>query len=234
MRCKKCGSENPTGKRFCGDCGEPLGYRCAQCGSENPPGKKFCGDCGAPLSVDSAARVSPSRTTIAEPKAATETQLAAAPTQDSTTVDGERRHLTVLAGELVNSAEISVRLDPEEWREIAADYQSTAASTVTRFGGQGAKYLGDSLVVYFGYPEAHEDDAERAVRAGIAIIEAVAGLNYQLAAKYGAKLSVRVGVHSGSVVVSHRAGKEADVFGDTPNIASRMLAVAAADSVLIT
>jgi class 3 adenylate cyclase/tetratricopeptide (TPR) repeat protein len=234
MRCKKCGSENPAGKRFCGDCGEPLGYRCSRCGSENPPGKKFCGDCGAALSVDSPARVSPSPTTIAEPKTTTETQRAAAPTQDSTTVDGERRHLTVLVGELVNSAEISVRLDPEEWREIAADYQTTAASTVTRFGGQGVKYLGDSLVVYFGYPEAREDDAERAVRAGIAIIQAVAGLNYRLAAKYGAKLSVRVGVHSGSVVVGHRAGKEADVFGDTPNIASRMLAVAAADSVLVT
>ena len=149
-------------------------------------------------------------------------------------VDGEHRHLTVLFCELVNSIEIAVRLGPEEWREIAADYQSTATSTVMRFGGEGAKHLGDSLVVYFGYPEAREDDAERAVRAGIAIIEAVAGLNYHLSAKYGAKLSVRVGVHSGSVVVGHRAGKEADVFGDTPNLAARMLAVAAADSVLIT
>jgi class 3 adenylate cyclase/tetratricopeptide (TPR) repeat protein len=234
MRCKKCGSENPTGKRFCGDCGEPLGYTCSQCGSENPPAKKFCGDCGAALSVDSAALASPSTTTIAEPQATTETQPAAAPTQSSTTIGGERRHLTVLVGELVNSAEISVRLDPEEWHEIAAEYQRVAASTVTRFGGEGARSLGDSLIVYFGYPEAHEDDAERAVRAGVALIEAVAALNDHLVANHGAKLSVRIGIHSGSVVVGHAGTRETGVFGDTPNIASRIVSVAALDSVVIT
>jgi class 3 adenylate cyclase len=146
MRCQKCGSESPTGKRFCGDCGEPLANRCSQCGSENPPGKKFCGDCGATLSPDSAAGLS------ALPENAVEPQLAKRQTADSTATDGERRHLTVLFCELVNSTEIAVRLDPEEWREIAADYQRTAASTVARFGGESTKSLGDSLVVYFGYP----------------------------------------------------------------------------------
>jgi class 3 adenylate cyclase/tetratricopeptide (TPR) repeat protein len=149
-------------------------------------------------------------------------------------VGGERRHLTVLVGELVNSAEISVRLDPEEWREIAAEYERTAASTVTRFGGEGAKSLGDTLVVYFGYPEAHEDDAERAVRAAVALIEAVAGLNDHLVAKHGARLSVRIGIHSGSVVVGQVGARETDVFGDTPNIASRIVAFAELDTVVIT
>jgi predicted ATPase len=101
-------------------------------------------------------------------------------------------------------------------------------------GGYVAKYLGDGLVVHFGYPEAYGDDAEQAVRAGLATVDAVAALNNDLAQKYGITLAVRVGIHSGSVVVGHGGGKEADVFGDTPNIASRVQAAATPDSVLIT
>jgi class 3 adenylate cyclase len=148
--------------------------------------------------------------------------------------DGERRHLTVLFCDLINSTEIASRLDPEEWREIAAGYQRTSAEAVMRFGGHVAKYLGDGLVVYFGWPEAHEDDAERAVRAGLTIVDAVATLNEGLAVKQNVKLSVRVGIDTGSVVVGHGGGKEADVFGDTPNIAARVQGAAAPGSVLIT
>jgi class 3 adenylate cyclase len=91
--------------------------------------------------------------------------------------DGERRHLTVLFSDLVVSTEIAAHLDAEDWREIAAQYQRNAAAAVTRFGGHVAKYLGDGLMVYFGWPQAHEDDAERAVRAGLAIVDEVAALN---------------------------------------------------------
>jgi hypothetical protein len=100
--------------------------------------------------------------------------------------------------------------------------------------GYVAKYLGDGLVVHFGYPQAHGNDAEHAVRAGLAIIELVTALNDNLAKKHSVSLSVRVGIHSGSVVVGHGGGKEADVFGDTPNIASRVQTAAAPDSVFIT
>jgi class 3 adenylate cyclase/tetratricopeptide (TPR) repeat protein len=227
MLCQKCGSENPPGKRFCGDCGEPLAQCCSECGSENPLGKKFCGDCGAALLKGNATRAP-------LPENSAEAQVAPGQPQDQTTGDGERRHLTVLLCELVNSTEIALRLDPEEWSQLAADYQRTTSSTVTRFGGAGAKYLGDNLMVYFGYPEAREDDAERAVRAGMAILEVVAELSSRFATDNGAKLSVRVGIHSGSVVVGHTGSKEADVFGDTPNIASRVLAVTPLDAVMIT
>ena len=117
--------------------------------------------------------------------------------------DGERRHLTVLFSEVVNSTEIAARLDPEDWRDITAHYQVTAAAAVTRFGGHVAKYLGNGLMVYFGWPEAHEDDAERAVRAGLAIDE-VAPLHERLVGQHNVNLSVRVGIETGSVVM-HRA-----------------------------
>jgi class 3 adenylate cyclase len=158
----------------------------------------------------------------------------AAATEPRVAADGERRHLTVLFCDLVNSTEIAAHLDPEDWRDIAAEYQRTAAEAVTRLGGHVAKYLGDGLVVYFGWPEAHEDDAERAVRAGLAVVDAVVSLNKRLSVKHDVKLSVRVGIDTGSVVVGQGGGKEADVFGEAPNIAARVQAAAAPDSVFIT
>ena len=153
---------------------------------------------------------------------------------DTSRSDGERRHLTVLFCDLVSSTEIAARLDPEDWRDVAAAYQRAAAEAVTRFGGHVAKYLGDGLVVFFGFPEAHEDDAQRAVRAGLAIVDSVAAVSASLGVAQQVKLAVRVGIHTGSVVVGHGGGMEADVFGDAPNIASRVQALAEPDSVLIT
>src|SRR6516225_9655366 len=138
MRCRKCRAENPEGKKFCGDCGEPLGDRCCQCGAENPTGKRFCGDCGAALTTGGATVLSSSPA----PPAA-EIRLATGPIHALSATGGERRHLTVLFSDLVGSTQIAAHLDAEEWREIAADYQRTAAAAVTRFGGHVAKFLGD-------------------------------------------------------------------------------------------
>ena len=145
--------------------------------------------------------------------------------------EGERRHLTVLFCDLVGSTAISAQLDPEEWRETVAAYHRAAAEAITRFDGHVAKYLGDGVMAFFGYPEAHDNDAERAARAGLAILDAIAKLNQQPERR---KLSARIGIDSGAVVVGAGAGKEADVFGDTPNIAARVQAAAAPDTVLIT
>src|SRR5262249_44922839 len=124
---------------------------------------------------------------------------------------------------------------PEDWHDIAAEYQRTAGAAVTRFGGQVAKYLGDGLMVYFGWPQAHEDDAERAVRAGLAIVDDVDALNGRLAVEHNLRLSVRVGIQTGSVVMGRGGGgEEADVFGDAPNVASRVQSAAEPDSVMIT
>jgi class 3 adenylate cyclase/tetratricopeptide (TPR) repeat protein len=133
--------------------------------------------------------------------------------------------------DLVGSTEIASRLDPEDWHRISKEYQQAAAAAVTRFGGHVNKFLGDGLVCFFGVPQAHEDDAERAVRAGLGIVEAVQRLDGVTPA---VRLQVRVGLHTGTVVVAHDADAAQDVFGDTPNIAALVHSVAEADSVFIT
>src|SRR5215471_2608356 len=170
MRCSKCRAENPEGKKFCGDCGAALGNRCPQCGEEGPLGKRFCGNCGATL---------PAETTKAAPVApsSTGTQATAERSSSIAPNDGERRHLSVLFCDLVGSTEIASHLDPEDWHDINANYQRSARAAVERFGGHVSNYLGDGLMVYFGWPEAHEDDAARAIRAGLAIVKEVAALN---------------------------------------------------------
>jgi class 3 adenylate cyclase len=144
---------------------------------------------------------------------------------------GERRHLTVLFCDLVGSTEIAANLDPEEWRELMASYHQAAAEAISRYSGHVAKFLGDGVMAFFGYPEAHENDAERAARAGLAILERVSKLNQPSSHP---RLSVRVGIDSGAVVVGAGAGKDADVFGEAPNIAARVQTEAAPDTVLIT
>jgi len=213
MRCSKCGSDNPVGKKFCEDCGAPLENRCPKCGAETTAGKRFCGECGAALG-DAAPAAAAART---------------APVAAS--AGGERRHLTVLFCDLVGSTEIAARLDPEEWRETVAAYHRAAAEAVTRYGGYVAKYLGDGVMVFFGYPEAHDNDAERAARAGLELLDAISKLGDQPGRP---KLAARVGIDSGAVVVGAGAGKEADVFGEAPNIAARVQAAAEPGTVLIT
>jgi class 3 adenylate cyclase len=144
---------------------------------------------------------------------------------------GERRHLTVLFCDLVGSTAMAAQLDPEEWRETVAGYHRAAAEAITRFGGYVAKYLGDGVMAFFGYPEAHDNDAERAARAALAILDAVSKLNADPARP---KLSARIGIDSGAVVVGQGAGKDADVFGDAPNIAARVEAAAEPGTALIT
>ena len=213
MRCSKCATENPAGNKFCGGCGAAFSVRCAKCGAENIPSFKFCGDCGAALVSDSAGLV------------------AAAVNLPGTDAGGERRHLTVLFCDLVGSTEIASHLDPEVWREIVGEYHRAATQAIERFGGHVAQYLGDGVMAFFGWPEAHDNDAERAARAGLAIIEAITKLNEHPARP---KLAARVGIDSGTVVVGEGAGKDTDVFGDTPNIAARVQAAAVPDTVLVT
>src|SRR5712692_10565626 len=212
MRCSKCGSDNRAERKFCASCGAPILASCPKCGASNHPGERFCGECGTAL-------VDAGQVTVAE---ATPNVVAAA---------GERRHLTVLFCDLVGSTEIAAQLDPEDWRETVAGYQRTAAESITRFGGHVGKYLGDGVMAFFGYPEAHDNDAERAARAGLAILDAIANLNEQSGHQ---KLSARVGIDSGAVVVGAGAGTDADVFGDAPNIAARVQTVAEPGTVLIT
>jgi class 3 adenylate cyclase len=138
----------------------------------------------------------------------------------------------VLFCDLVGSTQIAAQLDPEEWRETLAEYHRAVADPITRFGGQVAKYLGDGVMAFFGYPEAHDNNAERAAGAGLAILEAIVKLNEERPGR--PRLATRVGIHSGTVVVGASAGRDADVFGDAPNIAARVQEATATDTVVIT
>jgi class 3 adenylate cyclase len=163
-----------------------------------------------------AAPATPEPTALAEPKP-----------QDT----AERRQVTVMFSDLVGSTALAGRMDPEDLREIISAYQKCVAATVQRFGGFVAKYMGDGVLVYFGYPQAHEDDAERAVRAGLELIQAVGGL------KSSAPLQTRVGIATGLVVVGDLIGsgaaQEQAVVGETPNVAARLQNIAETNTVVI-
>ena len=151
--------------------------------------------------------------------------------------DAERRQLTVLFCDLVDSTALSGQLDPEDLREVVRAYQDTCAKVIARFEGHIAQYLGDGLLVYFGYPLAHEDDAQRAVRAGLGIVEALGQLNIRLARERGVYLAVRLGVHTGLVVVGDVGGgtrQEQLALGETPNIAARLQGIAAPNTLVIS
>jgi len=210
MRCSSCETDNVPGSRFCNHCGTALSRRCTKCAFENTRGSRYCAQCGSQL--DAAIPIH-------------------AETGSYDRLGGERRHLTVLFSDLVGSTEIASHLDPERWREIVADYHHAAATVIERYGGSVAQYLGDGVMAYFGWPEAHDNDAERGTHAGLAILSAVSKLN-ELPDR--PKLSVRIGIDSGAVVVGGGTDKSADVFGDTPNIAARVQAAAEPGTVVVT
>ena len=143
----------------------------------------------------------------------------------------ERRQVTVMFSDLVGSTALSARMDPEDLREVISAYQKCVAETVGRFGGYVAKYMGDGVLIYFGYPQAHEDDAERAVRAGLELVAAVGGL------KTHAPLQTRVGIATGLVVVGDLIGsgeaQERGIVGETPNLAARLQGIAEPNAVVI-
>ena len=155
----------------------------------------------------------------------------AAPAVSPSADRAERRQVTVMFSDLVGSTALSAGMDPEDLREVISAYQKRVAETVRRFDGFVAKYMGDGVLVYFGYPQAHEDDAERAVRAGLELIAAVTALNSPV------PLQTRVGIATGLVVVGDLIGsgesQERGIVGDTPNLAARLQGIAAPDTVVI-
>jgi class 3 adenylate cyclase/predicted ATPase len=153
------------------------------------------------------------------------------------TPEAERRQLTVLFCDLVDSTVLASQLDPEDLREVVRAYQEVCAKVIARFEGHIAQYLGDGLLVYFGYPLAHEDDAQRAVRTGLGIVEALGQLNTRLRQEQGVHLAVRLGIHTGLVVVGDVGGgtrQEQLALGETPNLAARLQSIAAPNTLVIS
>src|SRR6266511_3236795 len=152
--CPNCGVENPSGHKFCGECGSPLTAQCPSCGAANPPGQRFCGECGAPLSAE------------AEPAQPAEPAPAAEPA-------AERRLVTVLFADLVGFTAASESRDAEETRELLSRYFDTCRGLIELYGGTVEKFIGDAVMAVWGTPTATEDDAERAVRSALDLVAAV-------------------------------------------------------------
>ncbi|MCZ7659853.1 MAG: AAA family ATPase [Xanthobacteraceae bacterium] len=169
---------------------------------------------------------------VAAPAAAAPRQCAPAARPDA-----ERRQLTVMFCDLVGSTALSTQLDPEDMRDVIRAYQDACTKVIARYGGYVAKYLGDAVLVYFGYPQAHGNDAERATRAALGIVEAVRGIGWVNETLCNVSLAVRVGINTGLVVVGdiigEGAAEQASVVGETPNVAARLQELAGPDEVVI-
>jgi class 3 adenylate cyclase len=151
--------------------------------------------------------------------------------------EAERRQLTVMFCDLVDSTKLSGQLDPEEYRDVVRAYQQVCTKVIQRYDGHLAQLLGDGLLIYFGYPQAHEDDAQRAVRTGLGILEAVEALNARLQPDKDIQLAIRLGIHTGLVVVGDMGGagrQEQLALGEVPNIASRIQGLAEPNTLMIS
>src|SRR6266508_205889 len=214
MVCADCGFENEPGRKFCGECGRPLTVACSSCGTPNAPGMKFCGECGSALSGS----VTPSSTPIPRP-----TVTAVEPAT-------ERRLVSVLFADLVGFTTLSESRDSEEVRDLLSRYFDASRTVIVRYGGTVEKFIGDAVMAVWGTPVANEDDAERAVRAALELVEAVAELGAQVASP---ELRVRGGVLTGEATVNIGAQGEGMVAGDLVNTASRIQSVAEPGSVFV-
>ena len=212
MNCATCGTNNETGQKFCVECGTRLVVACATCGTANPPGGKFCGECGTTLSA-----------TAANGPEAT-------PASGPTPAIAERRLVSVLFADLVGFTTISESRDAEDVRELLDGYFGTCREIIGRYGGTIEKFIGDAVMAVWGTPVAQEDDAERAVRAALDLVEAVRRIGEGAEAP---GLALRAGVLTGEAAVTIGASNMGMVAGDLVNTASRLQSVAAPGTVLV-
>jgi class 3 adenylate cyclase/predicted ATPase len=215
MACPNCGANFSDSARFCSQCGSALALSCPSCGNSEAPGSKFCTKCGTGLHHVTGG-------TIASPDLAPAVSRA---------TFAERCHMTVMFCDLVGSTALSVHLDVEDFHELIGTYQKAVAEIVTRFSGFVSRRVGDGVLIYFGYPNANEDDPEQAVRASLAVVEGIGLLESR------ERLQVRVGIATGLMIVGDliRSGtaNDTEVLGEGPNLASRLQAMAGPNSIVI-
>src|SRR5665811_2196853 len=207
MICSNCGTKNEADQKFCGECGTRLALTCSACGASNPPGRRFCGECGTILA-------GPLSDGIAE-----------TPRGPSVAPVAERRIVSVLFADLVGFTTLAEGRDAEETRELLSRYFDLAKDVVARYGGIVEKFIGDAVMAVWGAPTAHEDDAERAVRAALELVDAVRAL--------GPTIQARAGVLTGEAAVTLGATDQGMVAGDLVNTASRLQSVALPGTVLV-
>ncbi|MCO6414663.1 AAA family ATPase [Siccirubricoccus sp. KC 17139] len=221
IACAGCGQENPASGRFCGHCGAALARRCEGCGASQPAQFRFCGACGRAFGTPSAppAGRRAEAGTFAAPQA-------------------ERRPVSVLFCDLVDSVGLSTRLDPEELGAVILLYRQAAVAAIEAQGGHVTRHVGDGILACFGYPRAHEDDPVRAVRAGLAVLAAMRQVNQRLAVEGQPALALRIGIHTALVMVgdlgSGAARERMALVGEGPNLAARLHQAAAPNALVVS
>ncbi len=209
--CSNCGTENKPGRKFCARCAAPLAALCANCGAANDPGDLFCGECADPL----VAGATPPASTASRP----------GPEAPVAAPVAERRLVSVLFADLVGFTTLAEGRDAEETRELLSRYFDLASDVIIRYGGAVEKFIGDAVMAVWGAPIAHEDDAERVVRAALELVDAVKDL--------GPTIQARAGVLTGEAAVTLGATNQGMVAGDLVNTASRLQSVAPPGTVLV-
>jgi class 3 adenylate cyclase/tetratricopeptide (TPR) repeat protein len=209
MLCSNCRFENDQGRKFCGECGQPLALLCPSCHAPNAPGLKFCGECGSPLT-------SQLRPVVVKIPRTSDVAL-------DVDVATERRHVSVLFADLVGFTTLSEARDPEEVRDLLSRYFDASRRLIERLGGTVEKFIGDAVMAVWGTPLTREDDAERAVRAALGLVEAVVALGFEAGLP---SLKARAGVLTGEAVVTVGAQGQGLVAGDLVNTASRIQSAA--------
>ncbi len=248
MRCPACGAESPSGARFCEQCGASMEVRCPQCGTLARPGARFCVACGqsleAPAPASSEAPPKPASSTVPAGQVAAAVQAFKPPSHlaekirtEHSAMEGERRQVTVLFGDIAGFTAMAEKLDPEDVSEIIRRGFELITVEIHRFEGTINQYGGDGVMALFGAPIAHEDAPRRAVHAALGIQRALRDYTITLERERGLRLQMRIGINTGTVVVG-RIGNdlhmEYTAIGDTINLASRLQSIARPGSVLIS
>jgi class 3 adenylate cyclase len=231
MRCPQCGHENAAEMKFCGECGTRLAAMCRECGARNAPAQKFCGECGARLESGASSRQFPS------PDTYTPTHLAEKILTSKTTLEGERKQVTVLFADLKGSMELLAGRDPEEARKILDPVIERMMETVHRFEGTVNQVMGDGIMALFGAPLAHEDHAVRACYAALRMQERVKAYAEEVWSTHAAVVKIRIGLNSGEVLV-RAIGSDLHMdntaIGQTTHLAARMEQIADPGAIAIT
>src|SRR2546428_9877277 len=219
MKCPRCQHENPPQAKFCLECAAPLAFQCTNCGTQVPPGAKFCFECATPVGAPG------SVPRFASPQAYTPKHLAEKILNTRATLEGERKQVTVLFADLKGSMELLADRDPEESRQLLDPVLERMMEAVHRYEGTVNQVMGDGIMALFGAPLAHEDHAVRACRAALRMQETVGGYAEELRRAQGIDVQIRVGLHSGEVVVraiDSDLHMDYSAIGQTTPLAARM------------
>ena len=246
MKCSSCGVENAAGRKFCVECGAKLALSCAACGTPHAPAEKFCGECGGELKgvtglggyrVEGSTSAPIFNPVTPSPLSYTPKHLADKILQSKSALEGERKQVTVLFADVKGSMELAEQLDPEHWHTILDRFFAILTDGVHRFEGTVNQYTGDGIMALFGAPITHEDHAQRACYTALHLLDEVRGYSRELKRTTGLDFAVRIGLHSGDVVV----GKIGDDLrmdytaqGHTVGLAQRMESLAEANSCFVS